>query len=78
MADFTVTVEDGESEADGGAPKAQDVFAKVKGPVRDEAHADGDGGTAANGRDQALIASDGGADSIDAGKENAETADDGA
>ncbi|MCY3800624.1 MAG: DNA-directed RNA polymerase subunit beta' [Chloroflexi bacterium] len=78
MADFTVTVDDGDSEADGGAPKAEDVFAKVEGPVGDEAHADSDGGSAANGRDQALIVSDGGADSIDAGKENAETADDGA
>jgi DNA-directed RNA polymerase subunit beta' len=74
MADFTVPVDDGDTAADGDS-NVEDVFAKVEGSVPEKALPGSDGEAAANGQDQALIASDAGADSD---KENAGAADDGA
>jgi DNA-directed RNA polymerase subunit beta' len=74
MADFTVPVDDGDTAADGDS-NVKDVFAKVEGSVPEKALPGSDGEAAANGQDQALIASDAGADSD---KENAGAADDGA
>ncbi len=77
MADFTVLLDEEDTAGDDDS-NVEDVLAKVEDSAPDKALLGSDGEAAANGQDEALIASDAAAEPADADKEEVGPADAGA